>query len=216
MLHFIPIDIPHLLHLYGYWMVAAVVALEGMGLPLPGETTLVAASIYAGETGQLGIGPVVLAAFLGAVAGDNTGFWIGRFIGHRLVAGWGRHIGVTERRLKIGQYLFWRHGGKVVFFARFVAILRSLAALLAGINGMPWRRFAAFNAGGCALWSMVYGFGAYAAGNELHHLSGPIAIATSLAVVAAFAVGFVLLHRHGRRLADEAERWHPGPLGRLP
>src|SRR5690348_7920177 len=122
MFRFIPIDIPHLLHLYGYWMVAAVVALEGMGLPLPGETTLVAASIYAGETGQLGIGPVVLAAFLGAVAGDNTGFWIGRFIGHRLVAGWGRHIGVTERRLKIGQYLFWRHGGKVVFFARFVAI----------------------------------------------------------------------------------------------
>lgn len=205
-------DLPHLLHLYGYAIVAVVVAVEGMGLPLPGETTLVAAAIYAGSTGRLDIGFVILAAFLGAVVGDNTGFWIGRLVGLRLALRYGRYIHLTERRLKLGQYLFWRHGGKVVFFARFVVLLRAVGAFLAGMNRMPWRRFLMFNACGCAAWATFYGLAAYAAGNEFERVSGPIGAVTTVVALVALVAGLVFLRRHEQSLADEAERHWPGPL----
>jgi membrane protein DedA with SNARE-associated domain len=207
-----PADLPHLLHLYGYAIVAVVVAVEGMGLPLPGETTLVAAAIYAGSTGRLDIGFVILAAFLGAVVGDNTGFWIGRLIGLRLALRYGRYIHFTERRIKLGQYLFWRHGGKVVFFARFVVLLRAAGAFLAGMNRMPWRRFLVFNASGCAAWATIYGLAAYAAGNEFERVSGPLGAATTVLALIALVAGLVFLRRHEEGLADEAERHWPGPL----
>lgn len=208
----IALEFPHLLQLYGCWIVAAVVALEGMGLPLPGETTLVATAIYAGSTGQLGIGPVILAAFLGAVVGDNTGFWIGRGVGLRLALRYGRRIHFTERRIKLGQYLFWRHGGKVVFFARFVVLLRPIGAFLAGMNRMPWRRFLTFNASGCATWATFYGLAAYAAGNEFERLSGPIGAVTTVLAAAVLVGGLLFLRRHEQSLADEAERRLPGPI----
>ncbi|HEY6984004.1 DedA family protein [Reyranella sp.] len=207
-------ELPHLLHLYGYSIVALIVALEGMGLPLPGETTLVAAALYAGSTRDLSIGFIILAAFMGAVTGDNAGFWIGRGIGLRLALRYGSYIWLTERRIKLGQFLFRRHGGKLVFFARFVALLRALGAFLAGMNQMPWRRFAIFNAGGGAVWATLYGLAAYLVGDELERLSGPIATVTSLAALAAVAGGLLFLHRHEQRLADEAERQLPGPIRR--
>lgn len=205
-------DLPHLLHLYGYAIVAVMVALEGMGLPLPGETTLVAAAIYAGSTGKLSIGLVILAAILGAIVGDNTGFWIGRGIGLRLALRYGRYVHLTERRIKLGQYLFWRHGGKVVFFARFVVLLRAAGAFLAGMNRMPWRRFLVFNACGCATWATVFGLAADAAGTEFERLSGPIGAVTTVAALAALVAGLVFLRRHEQSLADAAERHWPGPL----
>lgn len=119
---------------YGYWAVAVVIALESLGLPVPGEATLIAAALYAGSTHRLNIVLVILAAFAGAVLGDTIGFWIGCEVGFRLVIRYGRHLQVTERRIKLGRYLFWRHGGKVVFFGRFVPVLRALAAFLAGVN----------------------------------------------------------------------------------
>lgn len=207
-------ELPNLLHLYGYSIVAVIVALEGMGLPLPGETTLVAAALYAGSTRDLSIGFIILAAFMGAVAGDNAGFWIGRGIGLRLALRYGSYIWLTERRIKLGQFLFHRHGGKLVFFARFVALLRALGAFLAGMNQMPWRRFVMFNAGGSAVWATLYGLAAYLVGDELERLSGPIATVTSLAALVAVAGGLLFLHRHEQRLADEAERQLPGPIRR--
>src|SRR5262245_62012999 len=100
---------------YGSLAVAAVVGLESMGLPLPGEAILIAASVYAGKTGQLNLYEVIAAAALGAVVGDNIGYWIGREIGFPVLVRYGRYVGLTEPRIKVGQSLLrWRGGKNVV------------------------------------------------------------------------------------------------------
>ncbi|MGB8842896.1 MAG: DedA family protein [Aliidongia sp.] len=109
---------------------------ESIGLPLPGETALVATALYAGSTHQFGIFPVIGVAASAAIVGDNIGYLLGRSVGRRLIVRYGRYVYLTETRLKLGQYLFQRHGGKIVFFGRFVAFLRTFAALLAGVNRM--------------------------------------------------------------------------------
>src|SRR4030095_4010058 len=138
-----------------------------MGIPLPGETMLVTAAVYAGTTGKLNVAHIVLAAIIGAIAGDKAAFWIGRTVGFRWVVRHRSRLRLTTRRLKLGQYLFQQHGGKVVFFGRFIAVLRALAALLAGINCMTWGRFLLFNALGGIVWAGAYGLGAYAFGETL-------------------------------------------------
>jgi membrane protein DedA with SNARE-associated domain len=201
---------------YGYWAVAGVIALESTGLPLPGEAFLIAAALYAGSTHQLNIALVILAAFLGAAIGASIGFSFGREIGFRLLARYGSHLGLTERRMKLGQYLFWRHGRKVVFFARFVPILRALAAVLAGVTRMDWPRFTIANVSGAATWAVVYGLAAYGLGDEIKRLSGPIGMASAVIGIVGVVLGTIFIHRHEERLADEAERKFPGPLARSP
>lgn len=117
-------------------------------LPLPGEATLIAAAVYAGKTHHLNIWGVIAAGAAGAILGDNIGFWVGREIGYRLLLRYGHYVYLTDARIKLGQYLFLRHGGKIVFFGRFVAMLRAFTALLAGANNMSWPRFLLFNAAG--------------------------------------------------------------------
>src|ERR1700680_126117 len=119
-----------------------------MGIPVPGETALIAAAVYAGTTNNVSIWPIIAAAAAGAIAGDTVGFWIGRTLGYSLLLRYGPYIRLTESRLKVGQYLFLRHGGKIVFFGRFFPVLRVVAALLAGANCMPWPRFFLYNAAG--------------------------------------------------------------------
>jgi membrane protein DedA with SNARE-associated domain len=126
---------------YGYWAVLVLVGLESMGLPLPGETALISAAVYAGTSHELNIIGVVAAAAAGAVIGDNIGYEIGRLMGFPILRRYGPRIGLDERRLRLGQYLFRRYGGAIVFFGRFAALLRTFAALLAGTNRMPWPRF---------------------------------------------------------------------------
>ena len=116
-----------LLHTYGLWMVFALIMLESMAVPLPGETALISAALYAGSTHEISIVVVILVAASAAIVGDNVGYLVGRTIGSRLVARYGRYIRLDEARLKVGQYLFLRHGGKIVFFGRFVAFLRAFA-----------------------------------------------------------------------------------------
>src|SRR5256884_2648683 len=178
MIHFATSDLTHLLTTYGYWAVLVFVAIESIGIPFPGETMLLVAAIYAGRTHQLLIPLVIIAAATGAIMGDNIGFWIGREGGYRLLRRYGRYIRLEERRLKLGQYLFMRHGGKVVFFGRFVAVLRAWAAFLAGTNRMPWPRFLFFNAAGGIIWATLYGLGGYFLGDNVHRLTGPVAIAS--------------------------------------
>ena len=201
-----------LLHDYGYGLVGLVVGLEAMGLPLPGESLVIAAALYAGSTHQLSIPFVVAAAAAGAIIGDNIGYWIGREFGLRLLVRYGRYIRMTERRIKLGRYLFRLHGGKVVFFGRFVAVLRALAALLAGINGMDWWRFLLFNAAGGAGWASLYGFGAYFLGRAIDRLAGPVGVALGVTAAIAVVVGLVFLRRNEQRLEDLAEAAYPGPL----
>ena len=199
-------DLTGLLAHYGYLAVVVLIALESMGIPLPGETMLITAAIYAGSTHRLNIGLVILAAAAGAILGDNVGYFIGREGGFRLLRRYGHRLRITEARLRLGEYLFRRYGGRVVFFGRFVAILRALAALLAGVNHMPWPRFLTFNAAGGFCWAMVYGIGGYAFGRELDRVTGPFRWALVVMAVAASIAFVVFLRRDEERLQAEADR----------
>ncbi len=212
MLHFATHDLTHLLSTYGYWAVLVFVAIESTGIPFPGETMLLAAAIYAGTTHHLALPFVIAAAAAGAILGDNIGFWVGREGGYRLLRRYGKYIRLDEHKLKLGQYLFKKHGAKVVFFGRFVAVLRAWAAFLAGTNRMPWGRFLIFNAAGGILWAILYGIGGYLLGNNVHRLTGPVGIAFVVVAALLIIAGFVYLRRNEKRLEDEAERDMPGPL----
>jgi len=212
MLHFATHDLTHLLTAYGYWAVLLFVAIESTGIPFPGETMLLAAAIYAGTTHHLAIPFVIMAAAVGAILGDNLGFWVGREGGYRLLRRYGRYIRLDERKLKLGQYLFKKHGGKVVFFGRFVAVLRAWAAFLAGTNRMPWPRFLIFNATGGIVWATLYGLGGYVLGDNIHRLTGPVGIAFVVLAAAVIVAFVVYLRRNEHRLEEEAERDMPGPL----
>lgn len=205
----------HLIAQHGYWVVATVVGFESMGVPLPGETTLISAAIFAGSTHELSIWFVIVAAALGAIAGDNVGFWIGREYGYSLLLRYGYLIRLNERRIKLGQFVFDHHGGKVVFFGRFVAFLRVVAALLAGINCMPWRRFLVFNALGGIAWAVTFGWAGYAFGERIVGLTKSLALVSVALAIMAFFAGMWFVRRHEQSLEDQAERAHPGPL-RLP
>jgi membrane protein DedA with SNARE-associated domain len=207
-----PHDVKDLISAYGYGAVGVIVGLESMGLPLPGETVLVIAALYAGTHPNLSIWGVVAAAASGAIVGDNVGYWLGREFGYRLVLRYGRYIGLSEARIKLGQYLFQRHGGKVVFFGRFIAVLRILAAFLAGVNCMDWRRFLLANAAGGLLWAGLFGFASYTFGQILLQVTGPSAVALGLIGFAAFVGLALYLRAHEAELEAEAERALPGPL----
>ncbi|TMF10043.1 MAG: DedA family protein [Chloroflexi bacterium] len=197
---------------YGYLAVLVIVGLESTGVPLPGETTLVAAALYAGATHNLNIVGVVIAAAVGAILGDNLGYLIGHWGGYRLLIRYGRYIRLSEKRIKIARYLFLRYGGEVVFFGRFTAILRAYAAFLAGTTRMPWRRFLFFNAAGGIAWATIYGGGAYLLGRQIERLSGPFEIVFVAAAVIAVVVGALIIRRQEERLAVAAEKAFPGPL----
>jgi membrane protein DedA with SNARE-associated domain len=209
------ISLAHLQQLvsaHGYWVVALIVGLESMGLPLPGETILVLAAIYAATEPSFNIWVLIAVAAFGAIVGDNTGYWLGRRYGYALLLRYGRRIGMFEARIKLGQYLFLKHGSKVVFLGRFVALLRILAAFLAGVNRMPWRAFMIANASGGIIWAGVFGLGGYFFGKLLlhvHHALAPIVFAVAL--VAFFGCGY-LVRRYEDRLTALAERALPGPL----
>jgi len=205
-------DPAHMIGSYGYFAVGGIVGLESLGVPLPGETTLIAAATFAGATHRLDIGLVILAAAVGAVAGDSAGFWLGRGVGWRLLHRYGPRIGLTEPRLKLGQYLFLRHGGKVVFFGRFVAALRTFVALFAGANRMPWRRFLVFNALGGVVWASLMGLAAYLFGHTIRELAEPAALVLFAAAVLTAIAGLIFVRHHERALIAEAERALPGPV----
>ena len=206
------IDPNHVIETYGYWGIAGIVALESMGIPLPGETILIAAAAWAGLTHHLRIELVITAAAAGAIVGDFIGFQIGRQIGCPLLLRYGTRIGLTEPRLKLAQYFFRRHGGKVVFFGRFIAVLRALAALLAGTNQMSWRRFLLFNALGGISWATAFGVLAYLFGTSISRIADEIGIAFPILAVTAAVIGLVLVKRYEQRLILEAEKALPGPL----
>src|SRR6516165_12302400 len=126
--------IAHLIHEYGLIAVATIVALECVGFPVPGET---------------------------AIVGRMIGYVMGRELGYRLVLEYGKYVGLTEGRIKLTQYLFLRHGGKIVFVAQFVPLLRTFAGLIAGASAMPWRKFLFANAVSSSVWAVSYGYAAY-------------------------------------------------------
>lgn len=151
---------------YGYWLILALVMLEDFGVPVPGETVMIAGAIYAGH-GQLNVVAVGLIAFVAAVLGDNIGFAIGHFGGRAVALRWGRYVFLNEERLDKAAAFFDRHGGKIIVVARFIEGLRQANGIIAGISGMHWRRFVAFNALGAALWVGTWVSLGYLAGDHI-------------------------------------------------
>jgi membrane protein DedA with SNARE-associated domain len=204
--------INHLLQSYGYIAVFLFVALESMGIPLPGETALIAASLYAGSTHRLNVGLIALVAAVAAIAGDNGGYWLGKHGGTRLVQRYGHWVRLDSRKMKVGRYLFARHGGKVVFFGRFVSVLRTYAAFFAGLNKMRRSRFLVANATAGLLWAVVCSYGAYALGSAATRVGTALTIG-GVAAAAVFTIAFALVMRKViSRLEERAEAAFPDPL----
>jgi membrane protein DedA with SNARE-associated domain len=200
------IDIGELVARFGYLGVFALVFFECAGVPLPGEMALISAAIFAGTTSHMHIEFVILAAASAAILGDNLGFWFGRRYGFEFLHRYGPYIHLTEPRLRIGQMLFQRHGGKVVFLGRFTALLRTYAAILAGANRFSPRRFFVWNASGGLSWAMIYGLGGYFFGQSVTMFAGPVSIGLFVAVVVGAVAIYVLYKRHEQRLIAEANR----------
>ena len=151
---------------YGYLVVFFGVLLESSGVPLPGETILIAAGAMA-QQGHLDLGDTIIFGILGAVVGDQIGYWVGREGGRPFVLRWGRYVFITSERLARAERFFAHHGGKAVFLARFVAGLRIFGALVAGISRMHWRTFFFYNALGGAVWATAAVMVGYLLGGSL-------------------------------------------------
>lgn len=183
---------------YGYFAVGGLLTLEDFGLPVPGETVLIAAAFYAG-LGQLNIFLVMIIAFLGAVIGDNIGFAIGQYGGHPLVLRYGKYVFITHERLRRLEEFFNRNGAKVVVVARFIEGLRQLNGIIAGLSEMKWPRFIVFNMIGAALWVSVWSMVGYFGGSHIQTFLRYQAYLSIAAVI--FALGFVVMHwqKHRRK-----------------
>jgi membrane protein DedA with SNARE-associated domain len=201
---------------YGLWAVFFIVMFESAGVPLPGETALVTAAIYAGVTGDLRLVEVIAVAATGAIIGDNIGFWIGRRYGMPLLHRHGHLIKLNEKRLALGELLFERHGAKIVFFGRFIAFLRIFAALLAGVYRFGWGQFLFYNAAGGIVWATVFGVGGFIFGDAITKLSGPIGVGAFVAAIAGI-VGFMWVAKRGEEhYFAKMEREAEGRVRRAP
>lgn len=200
LLHYLETLLSH----YGYGVIGVVVMLEAMGLPLPAESLLIAASLFSATTHKLHITGIVLAGVSGAVMGDNFGYLIGKKCGFRLLQHYGKYVGLNRDRILLGRYIFRERGGVVVFFGRFVAIMRLFVALLGGANRMHWRTFLIYNALGGVCWAGGYSLGAYYLGQEALRISGPIAWSVASLGALTGLAGFLFLKKNERRLTQQA------------
>jgi membrane protein DedA with SNARE-associated domain len=197
-------SIAHLIHAYGLLVVAGTIGLEGVGFPVPGETALIIASVIAGTKHELNILAVILTAAVASL--------IGRYFGYWLLLRYGCYIWINEARIKLGQYLFLRHGGKIVIVAQFVPVLRTVAGVMAGANRMPWPRFLLANIFGAFAWAIFFGTAAYTLGRQVERLAGWGVVVLVIATVIVVVVAAHFVRGHEAQLAAEAERALPGPL----
>ncbi|HEX4292477.1 MAG TPA: DedA family protein [Trebonia sp.] len=200
---------------YGLWAVFFFVLVEDFGIPVPGETVIIAASIYAGS-GRLNVVAVGVIAFVAAVFGDNIGYGIGRYGGRRLVDRWGKYVFLTPERLDKAEDFFNRHGAKIITIARFIEGLRQANGIIAGITKMHWLRFIAYNALGAALWVGTWVSIGYFAGQHINTIYGLITRYSLYVALAAVVVIVALIVRHvirKRRRVIGAESVRPAGGG---
>lgn len=191
---------------YGYLFVFLGVFLEnsaGLGLIIPGETILILGSIFAAR-GSLNIVAVIVIAFVGAVLGDNLGYYIGRRGGRRFLLKYGKYIFVNRRRLAHVDRYFKKHGGKTIFVARFTSFLRALAALVAGSAKMPYRQFFLYDIAGAFIWSIIISLLGYFLGGNWDLIAkiikrmGYAAFALIIVIIAGV---YIFRWRQGKRKA---------------
>ncbi len=202
---FLNVVAPYLEH-YSYWAVLLLVMLEDFGIPVPGETILIAAAIFAGA-GRLNVVLVGLVGFVAAIIGDNIGFAIGHFGGRALALRWGRYVFLTEERLTKAEYFFDHNGARIIVVARFIEGLRQANGIIAGISGMHWRRFLVFNALGAALWVGTWVSLGYLAGNHISTIYHYITRYSLYALIALAVLLLALIIRHVMRRRRRAA--HP-------
>jgi membrane protein DedA with SNARE-associated domain len=188
---------------YGLFLLFLLVAMESAGIPLPGETALAAAAVLASR-GDMNIVAVIAVAATAAIVGDNIGYWAGRLGGRRLLQRWGLLERHASRVLPWSERFFKRHGGKTIFLARFIAVLRVTAAWLAGISKMHWWLFFLWNATGGIVWALAVGLVAYYAGQAAAAAIGRYGLIAGGAIVLLLVVG-ALIFRFIRRRMLEAE-----------
>ena len=194
---------------YGYLAVGFFVTVEDFGIPVPGETILIAAALYAGA-GKMNVVAVGLVGFFAAVVGDNIGFAIGHFGGRALALRWGKYVFLTPERLDRAQAFFERQGGKIIIVARFIEGLRQANGIVAGISGMHWRKFIFFNAIGAALWVGVWVSVGYFAGDHIGTIYTEITRYSLYALIAAAVAVVAFIAWHLRRRAKRRAEREPG------
>ena len=180
-----------LLQTYTYPVLVGLVLLESLGIPLPGEIALVTAAAYA-SLGHISIYVVIILAALGAIVGGALGYLIGLRGGLPLVLQYGGYIGVRRRHVDRAHTFFEKHGAKTILFGRFIAILRTWAAIVAGGAGMSFPKFVIYNAIGSVVWAIVFGWLGYYFGRDLPLLESYIS-RVSLVLLVALAVGILTL-----------------------
>jgi membrane protein DedA with SNARE-associated domain len=200
----------HLIEVWGYWAVALFVLAESFGVPLPGETAVIVAGTYAGHTHNLSPWAIFGVASASALAGGQIGYLLGRTGGNRLVRRWGHKVRLDERKLRIGRYLFDTYGAKVVFLGRFVSILRTYAAFLAGTSRMQVVRFSVANAAGAIVWAGIFTYFSYVAGNTLRRTSGVITWALAGIAVVVLVLMILISRRRLGEFAARANAAYPG------
>lgn len=195
---------------YGYIVLFVLVGLESLGIPLPGETALVTAAAFA-ASGRLSIYRVVIIASAAAILGDNGGYWIGRKGGLRLIRSYGRILHVNGAELERARSFFDRHGGKMVFIGRFIALLRTWAALLAGVAKMQYSTFMLYNALGAITWAVIFATLGYVFGRNLpmlQHYIGQASLALALlaALIAVLFLGAQWFRTNSSRISRHISR----------
>jgi membrane protein DedA with SNARE-associated domain len=181
-----------------------LLALESFGLPLPGETALIACSVLASQ-GALSITSVIVVAIAAAIIGDNLGYWAARKGGRKLLYRYGATRRYAERYLPRGERFFAKHGGKTVFFGRFVAVLRVTAAWTAGLSHMNAWRFLAWNAAGGIVWATLVALVSYYLGDAAAHAISHYGLYAGGGALLLSAVGYLVVKRLERRVLGEEE-----------
>jgi membrane protein DedA with SNARE-associated domain len=194
--------VTHFFTTHGLPLLFVVVMLESFGLPLPGETALIAFAVLAAE-GHYSIAWVVGLTAAAAILGDNLGYWLlGRLGGRALFQRWRWLARYTERVLPAAERLMRRHGGKTVFFGRFITVLRYTAAWVAGLGRMPWWKFLFWNAAGGIAWATLVGLLAYYAGQTAADAVKRYGLFAGAAIAALIVVGLLAVYFGRRRLEE--------------
>ena len=187
-------SLTHFFTSHGLPLLFAVILLESFGIPLPGETALIAFGILASQ-GNYSIVSVIVVAAAGAIVGDNLGYWlIGRLGGRKLFERWAFLRRYSERFLPAAERLMARHGGKTVFFGRFITVLRYTAAWVAGIGRMDWWKFLFWNAAGGICWATAVGLVAYYSGHAAADAIQRYGIYAAGGIVVLLVIGWFATH----------------------
>ncbi|HWH54625.1 MAG TPA: DedA family protein [Gaiellaceae bacterium] len=186
---------------YGLVLLFLLIGMESAGIPLPGETALVAAGVLASR-GKFDIVAVLVVAAAAAIIGDNVGYWIGRIGGRKLLARWAWLERHASRVLPWSERFFMRHGPKTIFLGRFVAVLRVTAAWLAGVSKMHWWRFFLWNAAGGICWALLVGLIAYYLGHAAADAVNRYGLIGGGLVIGLLLTGALTLHFWRRRFFE--------------